>query len=199
MTTIEVLTPWVQKVVQEVLELDHLHRDDDGDITIPLERTVMYVRFGNSPHDIPTVRLFGPLLKEVEPSQGLYEKLNEVNRDSSYLRFYFIDGVIWVSMEFVAESFRHEDLANGLGAAGFYSMQLGALLGILDAKPWREPQATDPGTNESAGNASNGSGSFEEELAASPGPVAHVTVPSKVLPDDPSPADGAMNLRMGYL
>lgn len=195
MATIEVLTPYVEKVVQQVLGLEHLHRDDDGDIAVPLDRTTMYIRMADGPNGHPRVALFGPFLKDVEATPGLYIKMNDLNRDAAYLRFYLVDAIVWGSMEIVAESVRPEDLANGLAAAEFYSAHLAKMLGIPDT-PWRDspPSAARNRGDLSEAPANVGS-ALEQELTHSVGPAAHATVTSGNLPNDPSSAD----LRAGYL
>lgn len=196
MTTVEVLTPWVEQVVKEALGCDHLHRDADGDIPIGLTGGAIYVRLLERPDGMPQVQMFGPMLRDIEPTPTLYEKLNELNRDYAYLRFYFDHGIVWVSMDVVAESFRREDLTTALDAARFYDTNLARLLDLPDAKPWRDPPPSEGGGADGERSVDDG---VRRELATAQGPAAHVEVPSKVLPDDASPADDAVNLRLGYL
>lgn len=197
MTDVEVLVPWVEKVVKEVLGADHLHRDHDGDIPIGLDKAVMYVRLTDGPMDLPRVRLFGPILKDVVPSEALFTKLNEVNRDGVYLRFYLQDGAIWGATEAVAESFRTADLRVAVSAFDWYGENLSGLLELPDAKPWRDSAGESEDLEESE-EALSGS-KVERDLQESLGAAAHAAVPSKILPDNASPADGAMNIRLGYL
>lgn len=196
MTDVEVLAPWVEKVVKEVLGVDHLHRDDDGDIPIALDKAVMYVRLTDGPIDLPRVRLFGPILKQVTTSEALFTKLNEVNHDGVYLRFYLQEGVIWGAMDAVAESFRTTDLRVAVSAFDWYGDNLAGLLDLPDSKPWREGTSRDE--NVASGDSQSDS-EVDRDLQESLGAAAHAAVPSKVLPDDASPADGAMNIRLGYL
>lgn len=199
MATIEVLTPWLESVVRDVLAVDHLHRDHDGDIPVPLDRAVMFIRMGEGPRGVPRVRVFGPMLKGIEATAALFEKLNEVNREATYLRFYLDEDVLWSSIEIVAESFRAEDLTNSLDAAVFYSEHIGTLLGIPDAAPWRDA-ATDDGDGDRAAETSTdepvtpGSGRTTRPTAVEP----HSDAPGKVVPG-PVGGDGPINLRLGYL
>lgn len=136
MTSVEVLDPWIEKIVKESLGIETLHRFPDGLIPVGLPNAVAFLRLGVGPGDEPRLWLNAPLLEEVEATPELYEKLNEVNASTDYLRFYWRGGVVCGDMEFVAESCRTEDLQMAYRAVMWHKDNIARLLGIPDAKPF---------------------------------------------------------------
>lgn len=190
MTTPEVLDPWVEKVVKEVLGLDSLKRDDDGTIPVGLHRAAVYISLGMGPADTPRVWISSPLLKDVEATPGLYERLNDLNRSTDYLRFYWRDGVVFADADFVAESFRPEDLHTVFLAFDWHAVHLGRLLGIPDAHPWRPV----PGSADADGTVEQVAGTGSDSNDA-----GHVSGGTTYHPDDHEPSEEESNLRRGYL
>ena len=134
----DLLVPWVERVLMEVLEEDHVHHDNDGDYPIRLENTVAYIRVDSDPANNVRVQVFAAILGDVPASPELYEKLNGLNLELSYFRFRFRDGVIDAVTEVVGEACRTEHLRTVLSALDVYAGDLPHLLGLPEAMTWKK-------------------------------------------------------------
>lgn len=71
------LAEWLDATLCSELGLDHVERDEDGDIPIRYGRSTVYVREGKP--DSPYLTVIALLLEEFEPSLALYEAVNAIN------------------------------------------------------------------------------------------------------------------------
>lgn len=133
----ELLIPWVEKVLMEILETDHVHTDDDGDYPIGLENTVAYVRVDQDPAKNVRVQICAPILRDVVPNPELFEKLNDINLNLAYFRFRWRRGVVDANTELVGEAFRTEEARIVLEALDAYAEQLPELLDLPEATTWK--------------------------------------------------------------
>lgn len=134
----ELLVPWVERVLMEILEEDHVHHDNDGDYPIRLENTVAYIRLDADPANNVRLQVFAAILGDVPASPELYEKLNQLNLELSYFRFRFRDGVIDAVTEVVGEACRTEHLRTVLSALDVYAGDLPHLLDLPEAMTWKK-------------------------------------------------------------
>jgi len=72
-----------------ISELDY---DSDGDIVIRYGSAVAFVRLIGDPAHI---RIYSPILNDVEESPGMFARLNDINANETLMRFYFQNGVIY--------------------------------------------------------------------------------------------------------
>ena len=70
------LTEWLCWAVAQVLEVEQVNQDPDGDIRIRYGSTMCFVRGIEDP---PSVRLFAPMVIDVPRSPALLEDLNDIN------------------------------------------------------------------------------------------------------------------------
>ncbi len=70
------LTEWLCWAVAQVLDVDQVNQDPDGDIRIRYGSTMCFVRGIEDP---PSVRLFAPMVIDVPRSAALLEDLNDIN------------------------------------------------------------------------------------------------------------------------
>ncbi len=70
------LTEWLCWAVAQVLEVEQVNQDPDGDIRIRYGSTMCFVRGIEDP---PSVRLFAPMVVDVPRSPALLEDLNDIN------------------------------------------------------------------------------------------------------------------------
>jgi hypothetical protein len=70
------LTEWLGWAVAQILEVDRVSRDPDGDIRVRYGSTMCFVRGIEDP---PSVRLFAPMVVEVPRTPALLEDLNDIN------------------------------------------------------------------------------------------------------------------------
>lgn len=133
----ELLVPWVEKVLMEVINEDHVHHADDGAYPIRLDNTFALIRVDLDPAQNVRVQIFAPLLRDVEASPGLFERLNELNLRLAYFRFRWRDGLIEAETELVGEAFRAEAMRVTLAALDAYAAQMSELLEAPEATPWK--------------------------------------------------------------
>ena len=78
--------------LKEATGLDRLEFDDDGDIAMRYGSAQMFVRLIDDP---PYVRIYSPLLREIEPSPAILARLNEINTGLTLLRLIIRNRTIW--------------------------------------------------------------------------------------------------------
>jgi hypothetical protein len=78
--------------------------------------------------DPPLVRVFSPLLREIERSPELLVELNEINAHLSFLRLFWRAGTVFAATELLATSLDRDALANACDAlcdlADYYDERL---------------------------------------------------------------------------
>jgi hypothetical protein len=70
------LTEWLCWAVAQVLEVEQVNQDPDGDIRIRYGSTMCFVRGIDDP---PSVRLFAPMVIDIPRTPALLEDLNDIN------------------------------------------------------------------------------------------------------------------------
>jgi Putative bacterial sensory transduction regulator len=120
MARLEVLRPYVQKVVAEYLELDpaKLIIDDDGDIPVSRGSASYYVRLLDA-NPGPIVQVYSPVLNEIQSTPELLAKINEINSNIWFGRMFHTGDQVVVAMEMVAETLDKEEIAaacNNIGS-----------------------------------------------------------------------------------
>ncbi|WP_188189726.1 T3SS (YopN, CesT) and YbjN peptide-binding chaperone 1 [Nonomuraea sp. SYSU D8015] len=102
---------------------------------------VVYVRLIEATP--PVVRVFSPLLRGIDQSQGLLEELNELNGRLSFLRLFWRDGTVFAASELLAETLTGAELANSCDwlaeAADYYDVRLRSRFGGETAFAERRP------------------------------------------------------------
>jgi hypothetical protein len=120
MARLEVLRPYVQKIVAEYLELDpaKLIVDDDGNIPVSRGSASYYVRLLDAQPG-PIVQVYSPVLSEIQSSPELLAKINEINASIWFGRMFHTGDQVILAMEMVAESLDKEEIAaacNNIGS-----------------------------------------------------------------------------------
>lgn len=89
-------------VLREITGISDLAFDKDGDGGLQYGSAVTFVRLiGDASH----VRFYSPILREVEESADLFERLNDMNVSESAMRFVFQNGVIYGTADIAAAPF----------------------------------------------------------------------------------------------
>jgi hypothetical protein len=118
MARIDVLRPYVEKIVAEYLELEgDLVVDDDGSIPIHRGSARYVVRLLDAQLG-PIVQVYSSLLSGVKQSSKLLAKLNEINADIWFGRMFHMEDQVIVAVEMVAETLDKEELAAACDAIG---------------------------------------------------------------------------------
>src|SRR5438067_7538504 len=115
---IDVIKPYVEKVVAEYLGTPQgdLHVDDDGSIPIRRGSTAYFVRLLDG--EPPLVQVYSTMLYEVPKSPELLERLNEINAATMFAKAFWTGEQIVVATEMVADSIDKDQIANACGIVG---------------------------------------------------------------------------------
>jgi len=131
----------VDRGVRAFLCVDHLVRDEDGDIPIRTEDAFIIVRTLDGPS--PAVRVFSPVLRGAAPTYDLLSAVNAVNGRLLYARALWAAGDVIVATEVPAahatESLVGLACAEIASLAGSLSHELGARFGAEGPARERRP------------------------------------------------------------
>lgn len=127
MANVEMLRPYVEQKVAELLGVEKVNVDDNGNIPIRSGSAVCFARLLEGPTG-PMFRVFSPLLQGVKPTPALLERLNAMNADVPYVRFFHIEDVVYCSTDLVAENMQREEIEHVLSAITFNADQIDDLL-----------------------------------------------------------------------
>ena len=78
--------------LKEETGISELDYDNDGDIGVRYGSAVAFVRLIGDPAHI---RIYSPILNDVEESPGMFARLNDINANETLMRFYYQNGVIY--------------------------------------------------------------------------------------------------------
>jgi len=123
----ESLRPYVLQAVASILGLTSVKADDDGDIPIRQGSAICFARLLDGPTG-PLLRVFAPMLKNVAKSEALLERLNGLNASAPYLRFFWVEGVIFCAIDLMAENLEKEEIGNALLIVGWFADNLDDIL-----------------------------------------------------------------------
>lgn len=114
MPSVEILRPYVEKLLTEWLQVDNLVIDDDGDVPIRYGSVVYYVSLID--RDPPLVRVWANILRGVKKNMKLLEAINEANTTLLQCRMFWNDDAVIVSTEVVADELDKEELIEACDA-----------------------------------------------------------------------------------
>jgi len=120
MASVESVRPYVEQLLREFCETDHLVVDGDGDVPIRKGSTMYWVSLFEIEEEAQ-VRVWSFMARDVPESDGLYRRLNEVNGTIRYGRVYFEDGDVIVSSELLAGDLDPPELQNACECIGTIS------------------------------------------------------------------------------
>ncbi len=113
----EVFKPFVEKTMKEVLGVDELVVDSDGDVPVRWGSAMFYVRVLDG--DTPLVRIFCPLVRNVKRTCKLLEFVNEINCKSVMTTVQWIDDDVLATTELRAESLDKDTLEFACNNMGY--------------------------------------------------------------------------------
>ncbi|MCL4744601.1 MAG: hypothetical protein KJZ83_04210 [Burkholderiaceae bacterium] len=99
------------KMVEDATGLKDLEYDRDGDIGVFFGSMVAFVRLTGDP---PNVRIFSPLIVEVEETDELLARINEINRGTGHMHLFLDDETVYAVSEIAATPLVREHLERGL-------------------------------------------------------------------------------------
>lgn len=97
--TLEDLAAALLTTLKEETGISDLDYDNDGDIRIRYGSAAAFVRLISDPLHI---RIYSPLLYDVDASPGIFARLNDINANGAMIHFYFQNGVIYGGYDFSA-------------------------------------------------------------------------------------------------
>lgn len=97
------------EAIRKATGIDDLDYDEDGDIAVGQGSAIILVRLIDQ---MSSVRIFSPLLVDVEEQPGLYERLNDLNAHSTLVRFVLRGDAIWAIADLSASPFHRETVVN---------------------------------------------------------------------------------------
>jgi hypothetical protein len=115
--TVEELRKLVLKAIREGSGNADLEFAEDGDLLLRFGSAAVFVRVLDSP---PCVRMFSPVLEDVEADDRLLGRLNELNAECRLARFFVVEGRVIVAAEMLVAPFVAEHVKRA-------SLQLGGL------------------------------------------------------------------------
>lgn len=89
-------------ILSEITGLCDLFIDDTEKIAVHYERFLVFVRLIGEP---PSVQIFSPILQKVDEDQDIHARLNEVNANVTFARFFIQDDTIFCAYELSALPF----------------------------------------------------------------------------------------------
>ena len=146
MAKAEVIRPYLEKTMKDLLGVEDLVVWDDGTIPIRAGSAGVYVKLAE-PSDRPLVHVYSPLLRNIPSSPQLLGKLNEINASSFQARVFWAGDQVLVAIDLLAEALDREELQWAVdlvsGFADHWDTELRSLFGgetaFDDAQP-RPPE-----------------------------------------------------------
>ena len=122
MANIEMLRPYVEQQVSQLLGVEKLQVDQDGDIPIRSGSSVTFARLLDGPTG-PMFRVFSPLLLDIKGSPELLGKLNELNSGAPYVRFFWTNDAVYCAADLKADTLDPGEIKNVLDAVTWHADQ----------------------------------------------------------------------------
>lgn len=120
MATAEMLRPYIEQKIATYLGIEKVEVDPDGDIPIRAGSAVCYVRLFDGGNG-PVLRVFSPVLVDVQKSEALLERLNELNQTSHYVRFFWQTEQVFCSTDLAAENVFPDQIENSVLAVSWHA------------------------------------------------------------------------------
>jgi hypothetical protein len=115
----------VLKVVREGSGNADLGFTRDGDVALRFGSVALFVRVLDDP---PCLRLFSPVLEDVEADDRLLERLNELNAEIRFARFFVVEGRVIVAAELFVAPFVAEHVNRACVVVGSLADEFGGML-----------------------------------------------------------------------
>ena len=123
--TIEGLRKLVLEAIREGSGNAALEFSESGDLPLRFGSAATFVRPLEDP---PCVRMFSPMLEDVEEDDRLLDRLNELNAEMRLVRFLLTEGRVIVAMEMFVEPFVAEQVKRACLMVGSVADEFGGML-----------------------------------------------------------------------
>lgn len=105
----------VEQEVARLLGMPEVERDGAGDIVAVSGSAVTYIRVMDGPTGT-MIRFLAPLVRGVDRSMGLLDRLNDLNARIPYVRFFWSDDHVFCGMELAGDDLQWKEIGNALSA-----------------------------------------------------------------------------------
>lgn len=123
--TIEELRDLVLKAVRKASGNADLEFTEDGDLPLRFGSAAVRVRVLDDP---PCVRMFSPVLEDVGADGRLLDRLNELNAEIRFARFFAVEGRVIVAAEMFVAPFVAEHVTRACSHMGTLADEIGGTL-----------------------------------------------------------------------
>jgi hypothetical protein len=110
MAKAEMIRAYTETLLEQLIGVDKVRPDDDGDYPVRYNSALYYVRIVDRRPDNPVVQVFAIALAGVEPGGELYEALNGLNVQLNFARAFYVNHQVLIESEIPGD---------GLSAASF--------------------------------------------------------------------------------
>ena len=108
--------------IRMAFDVPHLEWDKEGDLTLRCGSAVVFVRVLEE--TLPCIRMFSPLVTEIEKTALPLELLNDLNVDGTYLRFFVQDETIFAAIDLPGAPFVAKHVVDSLSMLGLVADEL---------------------------------------------------------------------------
>jgi len=115
----------VRSVIRKATEDPEADFDEDGDMAVRFGSAIAYVRVIDDPL---FVRVFSPVLVNVEGDEGLLRRLNEINSEIRFARLIFTEGTVIAALDIFAAPLSAEHIDDACNVLGNIADQVDDLL-----------------------------------------------------------------------
>src|ERR1017187_1629195 len=124
-TTIEGVRDLVLKAVREASGNAELEFTEDGDLPLRFGSAAVRVRVLDDPL---CLRVFSPVLENVEVNDRLVNHINALNSEARFVRFFVLDGIVFAATEMFTSPFVAEHVASAYLQLGSLADEYGRVL-----------------------------------------------------------------------
>jgi hypothetical protein len=123
--SVEGLRKLVLKAIREGSGNAGLEPCEDGDLSLRFGSAAVFVRVLDAPR---CVRMFSPVLEDVEADDRLLDRLNELNAEIRFARFFVVEGRVIVATETLVAPFVAEHVSQAYLQLGGFADEIGGTL-----------------------------------------------------------------------
>ena len=133
MSKTDMVRAYTESLLKQVLGIENVMRDGDGDYPVRFESALYYVRIDSGAHDYPVVQVFAVALAEIGVGPELYEELNRINSQLRFARIFWVANQVLIELEMIGEELSLASFSNACqtvgGAADYFGPRLAEKFG----------------------------------------------------------------------
>lgn len=122
----DMVRAYVETLLEKLTGADKVLTDHDGDYPVRYRSALYYVRLVGEID--PVVQVFAIAVNDIEPSAGLYERLNEINADIGFARTFWVRGQVLVESDLAGRTVNPEDFDKACHTVATITDRIGPLI-----------------------------------------------------------------------